>query len=237
MVRGIKLVVFGRQGSGKGTQCSRLAAYYVVPHISTGDMLRSLLGSKLTTASWLFEKVNRFVQAGELVPDDVIVEMVADRLTKDDAHNRGFVLDGFPRTVSQAEALSKLLTFSDVDLAVELNVPEKEVLNRLLMRRVCTKCGENYTVTTPPKVDWTCDICAGDVVQRPDDTADIIKKRITLYNTQTLPLVQWYKDRGCFISVNGMGNLDVVTQRLIKAINDNRTRRSLVSETEVSETR
>ena len=153
-------MILGRQGSGKGTQCTRLARHYVVPHISTGDMLRLAVkeGSELGI------EARKYMDAGRLLPDVVISRIIADRLDRDDTRNRGFVLDGFPRTVGQAEALSSFTTGIPLDVVINLEVPVDVVLKRIAGRRVCADCGTNYSVAQPPRYDWTCDVCGGRVV-------------------------------------------------------------------------
>ena len=161
MIPGARLVLLGRQGAGKGTQCVRLARHYVVPHISTGDMLRMAVKEGTDFG----RKAKEYMDAGELLPDDVIVGIVAERLGRDDTSNRGYVLDGFPRTVGQAEALAEITETAGqpLDLVVDLEVPEEVVIERISKRRVCVDCGTNYSVDAPPRYDWTCDVCGGDV--------------------------------------------------------------------------
>ncbi|MCL4423412.1 MAG: adenylate kinase [Actinobacteria bacterium] len=214
MIPGVKLVVLGKQGAGKGTQCMRLSHHYVVPHISTGDMFRAAIKS----GSPLGRKARELIDAGELVSDDIVIAMVAERLNHNDTKSRGFVLDGYPRTVVQAQALADLLAPGDLDMVAELVVPTSLVLKRLAGRRVCEDCGHNYHVSAPPRVDWTCDICGGEVVQREDDTEAAIRRRLDLYEHETAPLVDWYRERGQLVQVSGVGNADAVTARLVKAI-------------------
>ncbi len=218
MVPGARLVVLGKQGAGKGTQCVRLSHHYVVPHVSTGDMLRAAVKS----GSALGEKVRQVMDRGELLGDDLIMEMVADRLSEPDCRARGFVLDGCPRTINQAQALAALLSPGDVDLVVDIEVPTAQVLRRLAGRRVCVDCGANYSVTSPPKVNWTCDVCGGEVVQREDDTEEAISRRLDIYEKQTAPLITWYTERGQLARVNGVGSPDAVLRRIIRAVEDRR---------------
>ena len=220
MVPGARLVVLGKQGAGKGTQCVRLSHHYVVPHVSTGDMLRAAVkaGSDLGT------KVKEVMDRGELLGDDIIMEMVAERLAEPDARARGFILDGCPRTTHQAEALAALMSPGDIDLVVDIEVPTVQVMRRLASRRVCIDCGTNYSVTTPPKVNWTCDICGGEVIQREDDTEEAIRRRLDLYERQTAPLVEWYEDRGQLAKINGVGSPDAVSRRIIRAVEERRGR-------------
>ncbi|HEV7886462.1 MAG TPA: adenylate kinase [Acidimicrobiales bacterium] len=218
MVPGVRLVILGKQGAGKGTQCVRLARHYVVPHISTGDMFRAAV--RMGTEFGM--RAKEFMDAGELIPDDVVVGVVLERLDQDDTKNRGFILDGFPRTSNQAEKLSAILGEHDVDLAIDIEVPREIVLQRLASRRVCSTCGTNYATVSPPKYDWTCDVCGGEVVQREDDTEDAIKRRLVLYEEQTEPLISWYLERDKLVSIDGMGTPDDVTARLVRAIDRRR---------------
>lgn len=211
--RSVRLVVLGKQGAGKGTQCSRLANHYRVPHISTGEMFRAAEKS----GSDFGRELARYMQAGDLIPDELVVGAMAERLEREDAHECGFILDGFPRTANQAEALSKLLDPFDIDMAIDLQVPTEVVLRRLATRRVCRDCGRNYSVGVPPTTDWTCDVCGGEVVERKDDTATAIERRLKLYEEETAPLVIWYMERDKLVVVDGEGSPDVVTARLIRA--------------------
>ncbi len=170
----------------------RLSHHYVVPHISTGDMLRAAV----KTGSSLGLKVRETMENGELLGDDLIIEMVAERLAEPDARARGFILDGCPRTTQQAESVAALLTPGTLDLTVDIEVPTAQALRRLASRRVCTDCGANYSVSSPPKVNWMCDVCGGEVIQRQDDTEDAIRRRLELYERQTTPLIEWYESRG-----------------------------------------
>jgi adenylate kinase len=219
VIPGARLVLLGRQGAGKGTQCVRLARHYVVPHISTGDMLRTAVREGTDFG----RKAKEYMDAGELLPDEVIIGIIAERLDKDDARNRGYVLDGFPRTVAQAEALQGLAAALPLDMVIDLEVPEDIVLERLASRRVCTDCGTNYSAEQPPRYDWTCDVCGGEVVQRDDDTEDAIRRRLSLYEKETAPLIAYYLSRDLLVTVDGLGAPDTVTNRLVRAI-DHRTR-------------
>jgi len=208
----IRLVVLGKQGAGKGTQCTRLARHYRVPHIATGDMFRTTEKS----GSEYGQELARYMKAGDLIPDELVVAAMAERLEQDDTSG-GCVLDGFPRTVHQAEALAGLLLPLEIDLAIDLQVPTEVVLQRLAIRRVCQDCGLNYSVGVPPTLDWTCDTCGGRVVERGDDTAAAIERRLRLYEKETEPLVVWYMTRDKLVTVDGMGDPDTVTERLIRA--------------------
>lgn len=214
MLPGPRLAILGKQGAGKGTQCVRLARHYVIPHISSGDMFRA----ELRSGSEAGQRLNEFMAAGNLIPDDVVNEIMKHRLEQDGTKDKGFLLDGFPRTTNQAEALFKLLAPDELDMAIDLQAPTDVVLTRLAGRRVCQDCGANYSVDHPPKVDWTCDVCGGEVIQRADDTEEAIKRRLSLYEKETEPLVAWYLSRDKLVTVDGLGDQDTVTRRLIRAI-------------------
>ena len=218
MVPGARLVVLGKQGAGKGTQCVRLARHYVVPAISTGDMLRAAARSHTEFG----KKAKAFMDAGELVPDDVMIGLVNERLDYEDTAYRGFILDGFPRTARQAEELEGLLGDRQLDMAIDIEVPTEVVLERLASRRVCNVCGAIYSTAVPPKFDWTCDHCGGEVVQREDDTEDAIARRLALYEESTAPLIAWYLGRDMLVTVDGIGAPDAVFNRLVRAIDNRR---------------
>jgi len=211
-------VVLGKQGAGKGTQCVRLSHHYVVPHVSTGDELRGEVKSRTPLGLRAKEVMDR----GELLPDDLIMEMVKGRLGEGDTRARGFILDGCPRTIPQAEALDRLLAPDRLDLVIDLEVPTAQVLKRLASRRVCVDCGTNYSVAQPPMVNWTCDVCGGEVVQREDDTEEAIARRLDNYERQTAPLIAWYTERDLLVPVNGTGSPDTVTKRAIRVIEERR---------------
>ncbi len=214
MSSGIRIVLLGRQGAGKGTQCLRLSRHYVVPHISTGDMLRAAVRED----SALGRSVEKTIGGGGLVSDELIIEVVRERLNKVDTQQRGYILDGFPRTVVQAEALD--LIAQDLPLlgAVDLVVPRDLVLSRLSVRRVCRDCGANYTVTGVVRSPWTCDTCGGDVVLRDDDTPDAINRRLDLYESQTAPLISFYGGTERLYEVDGVGSQDEVFDRITEVI-------------------
>jgi adenylate kinase len=216
VIPGVRLVVLGKQGAGKGTQCVRLSHHYVVPHVSTGDMLRSEV--KMRTD--LGKRARELMDQGNLIPDDMVMEMVGSRLSERDTTGRGFVLDGCPRTTYQAEELDKIVQPSGLDLVVDLQVSTTLVMKRLASRRVCVDCGANYSTAAPPLVNWTCDVCGGEVVQRQDDTEEAIERRLNLYEAETAPLLDWYKQRDLLVEVNGTGSPDAVTRRVVGAIDD-----------------
>jgi adenylate kinase len=181
-----------------------------------------MLRAAVKTGSELGTKVKETMELGELLGDDLIMEMVAERLSEPDARARGFILDGCPRTTRQAEALAALMTPGNIDLAVDIEVPTSQVLRRLASRRVCIDCGANYSVSSPPRVNWICDVCGGEVIQREDDTEEAIKTRLELYEHQTAPLVDWYSVRSQLVAVNGVGSPDAVLRRIIRAVEDRR---------------
>ena len=207
----VRLVFFGRQGAGKGTQSSRLSSHYGAPHISTGDMLRAAVAN----ATPIGLEAKAYMDSGRLVPDEVMLGVVEERLAERDVVDHGFLLDGFPRTVPQAEALGG---FTAIDVAIDLQVPEEVVLERISSRRVCQSCGRIYSVEVPPASDWTCDTCGGEVVQRADDTPEAVAKRLAAYATETQPTIDWYEAAGVLVDVDGLGTPDEVTERLIAAI-------------------
>ncbi len=218
MIPGARLVMLGKQGAGKGTQCVRLSRHYVVPHISTGDMFRAAVRS----GSEFGHQAKKYMEAGELIPDEVVVGVVRERLAQDDTASRGFVLDGFPRTVHQAEALDEMLSPRGIDLAIDIEVDTEVVLRRLASRRVCSDCGANFSLDNPPKVNWTCDVCGGEVILREDDTEAAIRRRLELYARETAPLIAWYQARGTLMPVEGVGTPDEVTSRLLKLVDERR---------------
>ncbi|HJV08397.1 MAG TPA: adenylate kinase [Acidimicrobiales bacterium] len=221
MALATRLVILGKQGAGKGTQAIRLSENFGVPRISTGDMFRQFMKGD----SEIGRRARKYVEAGDLVPDEVVNEMVRERLTELDAADHGFIMEGFPRNVAQAEALDDMLSPHHVDLVIELDVPTGVVLKRLASRRVCSVCGLNYSVDAPPKANWTCDACGGDVVQREDDTEAVIGRRLDAYDKQTAPLVAWYLSTDRLAAVDGEGEPDTVTRRLLRAIENRLARR------------
>lgn len=218
---GPKLVIFGKQGAGKGTQCALLSAHYGIPHISTGDMFRA----ELKSDSELGHRLNEYMRVGKLIPDDLVVELVEHRLDENGTRDLGFVLDGFPRTTNQAQALFHYLAPGSLDIAIDLQVPTEVVLERLASRRVCRDCGTNYGKDKLPRVDDICDVCGGKVIQREDDTEEAITRRLKLYEQETEPLIMWYLCRDKLVSVDGLGDVAVVTSRLVRAIDRRLERR------------
>jgi adenylate kinase len=218
VIPGARLIILGRQGAGKGTQCVRLSRHFVVPHISTGDMLRAAVRER-TELGMVAKQV---MDAGGLVGDEIMIGLIRHRLAATDAMTRGYILDGFPRTIEQADALDEIAMERPIDVVLDLNVPREIVLQRISARRVCRDCGTNYTATGNDPDPWICDVCGGDVKQRADDTPDSVNRRLDLYEEQTFPLIKHYGDQGRLVVVNGVGHPDDVFVRLVKAVESNR---------------
>jgi len=212
--RGPRLVLLGKQGAGKGTQASRLAEHYGVVDIATGDMFRA--AAREGTESGI--EAQKYMEKGELVPDDIVVGVVEDVLMNDDVITRGFVLDGFPRTVNQAEQLERVLFEHPLDVVIDLDVPTEIVLHRIAGRRVCVQCQTPYHIDNPPKENWTCDVCGGYVDQRDDDTEEAVMRRLELWELQTLPLIHFYRRRGLLTHVDGDGDSDDVFSALVATV-------------------
>ena len=197
----LDLILFGPPGAGKGTQAERLRSDFQLPFISTGEMLRA----NVKDGTELGRRAQEYMDAGELVPDDLIVAMVADRLLRDDAQD-GFILDGFPRTIEQAEALDKQLADLGrrVTAALLIDVPDDEVVRRLAGRRVCVKAGHNYHVDfDPPKHDAVCDQDGSRLIQRDDDQPEVIRNRLRVYHEKTAPLIDYYDEQGLMRRIDG----------------------------------
>jgi len=183
----MKIILLGPPGSGKGTYASRLSGLLNIPQIATGDIFRE----EIKKQTELGKKIEEIVKSGELVPDDIVIDVIKKRLDQDDAKN-GFILDGFPRTLEQAEELSKI---TKIDIVINLIVPEDIIIQRLSTRRICRKCGAVFnTITLKSKVEGICDECKGELYQRKDDTLEVIKERINIYERQTEPLIKYYED-------------------------------------------
>ncbi len=219
MIPGIRLVILGKQGAGKGTQCVFLSHHYVVPHISTGEMLRRAA----KTGTELGLQAKDFMDRGELIPDDLMIGLVAERLNELDVRTRGFLLDGFPRTVQQAEALDSILTDYPLDATLDLAVPTEIVVKRLAGRLVCRDCGTTYhEEDSPPARAWACDNCGGPIMRRADDNEDAIRRRLALYEEQTAPLIDWYGTRGQLVTIDGLGQPETVFERAVAALEAHR---------------
>jgi adenylate kinase len=214
VIPGARLVILGRQGAGKGTQCVRLSRHFVVPHISTGDMLRAAVREGIG----LGRMAKEIMDAGGLVSDEIMIGIVEERLAKPDADTRGYILDGFPRTVAQAEALDAITAPKPIHVVIDLDVPREIVLERISARRVCRDCGTNYTGTGTEPSPWICDVCGGDVMQRDDDTPESVNRRLDLYEVETAPLIRHYQEQGRLSVVNGVGHPDGVFDRLVSAV-------------------
>lgn len=210
----MRIILLGAPGAGKGTQAESIKNKYPIAHISTGDILRANV--KAGTA--LGKDAKAYMDAGKLVPDDVIVGMMESRLAEADC-KEGFMLDGFPRTIAQAEALDKMLSAHGIklDAVVSLEVDDDTVVSRLTSRRVCKKCGEIYnTVLKPTAKEGVCDKCGGEVVQRDDDKESVIRNRLAVFHTQTAPLIEYYTQKGLLIAVDATGGKDAVLRILEK---------------------
>ena len=197
----MKIVMLGGPGAGKGTQAKIIAEKYKIPHISTGDIFRA----NIKEGTELGKKAKTYMDAGGLVPDELVVDLVADRLTWDDTKN-GFVLDGFPRTIPQAEALTKALADmgTALDYAIDIEVPDQAIIDRMGGRRACVSCGATYhLVNIPPKTEGKCDHCGSELILRDDDKPETVKKRLDVYHEQTQPLIEYYKGRNLLKEVDG----------------------------------
>lgn len=206
---GSTLVILGKQGSGKGTQAARLAEGLGLVRISTGDMFREAVRA----GSSYGDRASSFLGSGDLVPDEVVIELVKERMGEPDA-GAGVILDGFPRTLAQARALDEYLEPGHVDLVIELEVPTEVVLERLAGRRVCMDCGRTFG----PGVGERCPSCSGRLATRQDDTAAAIRRRLDLYAEQTEPLIEYYMAQDRLASVDGSGDPDAVTSRVLRSI-------------------
>ncbi len=197
----MKIIMLGAPGAGKGTQAKQIAAKYNIPHISTGDIFRA----NIKNGTELGKKAKEYMDQGLLVPDELTCDLVMDRIAEDDAKN-GFVLDGFPRTIPQAEALTAALEKigQKMDFAIDVDVPDENIVNRMSGRRACLKCGATYhIVAIPPKKEGICDACGSELVQRDDDKPETVQKRLDVYHEQTQPLIEYYKGQGILRSVDG----------------------------------
>lgn len=204
----MRIILLGAPGSGKGTQAESIKAKYPIAHISTGDILRS----NVKRGTELGRKAKGYIDAGKLVPDKLIVAMVRSRLLASDC-KEGFILDGFPRTTPQAEALDKLLEQLGVklDAAIELDVDDEVVVKRLTTRRICKECGEIYnTLSKPVAKEGVCDKCGGEVIQREDDKESVIRNRLSVFHNQTAPLIEYYKKQGILVKLNANRGKDIV---------------------------
>ena len=214
----LRVIMLGPPGAGKGTQASRIAEAYGVPHISTGDIFRA----NVKGGTDLGKQAQEYMDRGELVPDEIVVGMVEDRLDQPDAE-AGFLLDGFPRTVPQAQALEDLLVDRNepLDVVLRFAIDQEEVIRRLTGRRTCQDCGAVYHVDTrPPSEPGVCDECGGDVVQRDDDREEVVMNRLEVYRRQTEPLEYFYWERGLLRDVTAVGEVDEVTARAMDVLSE-----------------
>ncbi|MDC7280361.1 MULTISPECIES: adenylate kinase [Pseudobutyrivibrio] len=204
----MKIIMLGAPGAGKGTQAKQIAAKYSIPHISTGDIFRA----NIKNGTELGKKAKEYMDQGLLVPDELTCDLVMDRIAQDDAKN-GFVLDGFPRTIPQAEALDAALTKigQAMDYAIDVDVPDENIINRMSGRRACLNCGATYhIVSIPPKKEGICDTCGNELVLREDDKPETVKKRLDVYHDQTQPLIDYYNGKGILKSVDGTQPMEKV---------------------------
>ena len=214
----MKIIMLGAPGAGKGTQAKRIAEKYGIPHISTGDIFRA----NIKNQTELGMKAKAYMDQGALVPDELTLELIMDRFTKDDCKN-GYVLDGFPRTIPQAEALTKALADKQdaVDFAVNVDVPDEAIVSRMSGRRACLACGGTYHIKfNPTKVDGICDACGGELVLRNDDKPETVQKRLDVYHEQTQPLIEYYQNQNILKEVDGTLPMEDVFQAIIAILED-----------------
>ena len=209
----MNIILMGLPGAGKGTQASEIVKKFPIPHISTGDMFRKSIKDETD----LGKEAKSYMDRGELVPDEVTVGIVKERISEDDA-KKGFLLDGFPRTIDQAESLSQIMSELDreIDAVINIEVPEEELMNRLTGRRICEKCGTTYhLVFNPPKVDGICDIDGGKLYQREDDNPETVSNRLSVNVKQSKPILEYYNNKGVLKNIDGSKDIDEVTNDVI----------------------
>ena len=209
----MKIIMLGAPGAGKGTQAKQIADKYSIPHISTGDIFRA----NIKNGTELGKKAKQYMDQGALVPDELTCDLVMDRIQQDDCKN-GFVLDGFPRTIPQAEALDAALgkINEKMDYAIDVDVPDENIVNRMSGRRACLNCGATYhLISIPPKVEGICDRCGSEIVLREDDKPETVQKRLNVYHEQTQPLIDYYKNQGILKSVDGTQPMDEVFKAIV----------------------
>ena len=214
----MRLIMLGAPGAGKGTQAAKVAEKYQIPHISTGDIFRA----NIKNGTELGKKAKSYMDAGGLVPDELVCDLVADRIAQDDCA-KGFILDGFPRTIPQAEALDKAVEKlgTKIDYAVDIEVPDENIIERMGGRRACLGCGATYHIKyNAPKTENVCDTCGGSLVLRDDDKPETVKKRLDVYHTQTQPLIDYYGARGNLLTVDGTQSLDDVFASIISKLGE-----------------
>lgn len=212
----MKIIMLGAPGAGKGTQAKKIAEKYGIPHISTGDIFRA----NIKGGTELGMKAKSYMDQGQLVPDDVTIDMLLDRISEADCQN-GYVLDGFPRTIPQAESLTKALEErgEKMDFAVNVDVPDESIVTRMGGRRACLKCGATYHVMfNPPKAEGVCDVCKEALVLRDDDKPETVQKRLSVYHDQTQPLIEYYKGQGILVTVDGTKELNEVFKDIVAVL-------------------
>ena len=214
----MKIIMLGAPGAGKGSQASRIAKEYQLPQISTGDISRA----NLKEEPELGKRAKSYMDKGELVPDDITIAMLLDRIHKEDCKN-GYILDGFPRTIPQAEALKEALAKKDekIDLALDVEASDELIIKRMAGRRTCPACGAIYhIVTLPPKTEGICDRCGADLIQRKDDNEETVKNRLKIYHEVTEPLISYYKKEGILEEIDGAEELDKVFEKVKRIIHE-----------------
>ena len=215
-VKQMRLIMLGAPGAGKGTQAANLAKELNIPHISTGDIFRA----NIKNGTELGKKAKSYMDAGKLVPDELVCDLVADRIAKDDC-KEGYILDGFPRTIPQAEALDKavLALGTKIDYAVNIDVPDEAIITRMGGRRACLNCGATYHVQyNPPKKEGVCDTCGHPLVLRDDDKPETVQTRLNVYHEQTQPLIDYYDKKKILVTVDGTQSMDQVFSDILKAV-------------------
>ncbi|UXR75890.1 MULTISPECIES: adenylate kinase [unclassified Staphylococcus] len=212
----MNIILMGLPGAGKGTQASEIVKKYPIPHISTGDMFRKAIKDETE----LGKEAKSYMDRGELVPDEVTVGIVKERISEDDA-KKGFLLDGFPRTIEQAEALNSILEElgREIDAVVNIEVPEEELMNRLTGRRICETCGTTYhLVFNPPKVEGVCDLDGGKLYQREDDNPETVANRLNVNIKQSKPILDFYSKEGVLKNIDGSKQIDAVSENVIQIL-------------------
>ncbi|MEE1195610.1 MAG: adenylate kinase [Lachnospiraceae bacterium] len=212
----MRIIMLGAPGAGKGTQAKQIAGKFNIPHISTGDIFRA----NIKGGTELGKKAKAYMDQGALVPDELVVDLVADRIKQDDCKD-GYVFDGFPRTIPQAEALDKALEEmgSKIDFAIDIDVPDENIVNRMSGRRACLACGATYHVQfNAPKAEGICDVCGKELVLRDDDKPETVKTRLDVYHTQTQPLIDYYTEKGVLKSVDGTQDVADVFQSILDVL-------------------
>ncbi|MEH2945998.1 adenylate kinase [Lachnospiraceae bacterium 56-18] len=214
----MKIIMLGAPGAGKGTQAKKIAAKYSIPHISTGDIFRA----NIKNGTELGNKAKTYMDQGLLVPDELVVDLVVDRVKQDDCTN-GYVLDGFPRTIPQAEALDKALAAigEKMDYAIDVDVPDENIVHRMSGRRACVGCGATYHLEyAPTKTEGICDACGKELILRDDDKPETVKKRLGVYHEQTQPLIDYYTNAGILKTVDGTIDINDVFQAIVDILGE-----------------